>query len=112
MCNIVRKYWQYSKEIGKNKTGLGRWLWLRIERNNDINTTVIAAYSPYNSRKKLLSIYTQQMRYCNNKIINGCAKEKLRVDLLAFIKSCRGKGDIIILILDGNENMQTSKLSN
>ena len=41
--------------------------------------------------------------------INECPKEKFRKKLLEFIKLRKFKGDKIILMLDGNENMQTRK---
>ena len=40
---------------------------------------------------------------------HGCTKDKFRTDLLAFIKLHNNKGDKIIIMLDGNENMQTWK---
>ena len=40
---------------------------------------------------------------------HGCTKDKFRTDLLAFIKLCKNNRDKIVLMLDGNENMQIGK---
>ena len=54
-----------------------------------------------------VSTYVQQKRYWDINSCPGCAKDKFRTDLLAFIKLRKNKGDKIIIMLDGNENMQT-----
>ena len=61
---MMERYVQYVKEKGKYSTGLGRWYWVRIQGNNEISTTVIAAYLPCWDRKiSMLFTYTQQKRY-------------------------------------------------
>ena len=75
---LMEKYGQYPKTMDKYEKGLGRWSWLRIEGNNEINTKVIVAYSPCKPRKSsLLYTYAQQKRYWNIRGFHGCAKEKL-----------------------------------
>ena len=51
------------------------------------------------------------MKYLNIKGINICVEEKFRFDLLDFIKSCRGKADRILLMLEEKENVQIGNLS-
>ena len=51
------------KKWKKNRTGLGRWTWIRIEGNNEIKTTVITVYSPCKTRKQsYYSTYAQQKK--------------------------------------------------
>ena len=33
---VKEQYRQYVKEMGQDRTGLGRWTWKRIEGNNEI----------------------------------------------------------------------------
>ena len=77
----METYKQFSKEMGKDKTGLGRWLWLRIKRNGGF------AYSSCKSKKmSLLQIYAQYMRYWKLQGIEVCAKDKILTGLLALIE--------------------------
>ena len=50
---MKEQYLQYVREMGKNKAGLGRWTWLRIEGNNNIKTTVIIACLSCKPRKQV-----------------------------------------------------------
>ena len=59
----------------------------------------------------LLSTYSQHIRYWKIQGITVCAREKFRIDLVTFMKYCRAKGGIIILILNENEIIQTGKLA-
>ena len=71
---------KYSKEIRKDETGLGKWLWFNLEENNVINTTIISTHFQCKPRKlSLLSIYSQHMRCWKLQRITVCAKEKLEL---------------------------------
>ena len=64
-------------KLWSRKKGLGRWSWLRIEGNNEINTIVIVAYFSWKPREiSLLSTYAQQQKYWTNSI-HGCTKDFL-----------------------------------
>ena len=82
-------------------------MWLRIEGNSDIKTIFITVYLPCKPKKQVIFLHMHN----NNKnwdinSYHGCTKDKFRTDLLAFIKLHKNKGDKIILMLDGNENIQ------
>ena len=98
--------------MGKDGTGLGRRTWIRIEGNNEIKTTVITVYSPCKPRKHgYYSTFAQQKGYWTINGIKECSRENFRKYPLEFIKLCKYKEDKIILMLDGNENIHTRKLT-
>ena len=98
--------------MGKDETSLGRWSWIHIDGNNCIKTTVITAYSPCKPRQhSYYSTFSQKQRYLNINGINECPKINLRKGVLDFIELRKSKRDKIVLMLDGNKNMQTGKLA-
>ena len=99
-------------ENGLDPTGLGRWSWIQLTGDNEINTTVISEYSPCKPRKhSLLSTYAQQTIYWKLQGIGICAEDKCRLDIISFVRSVRVKGDMVVLMIDGNENMRNGKLA-
>ena len=88
----MEKYGKYVKEKGKDPTGLVRWSWIKILKNNEITTTVVSTYLPCRARKtSMLSKYAQQKKYWLLKGVDTCQRKKSGEDLIEFITLKKGK---------------------
>ena len=91
---MIECYNQYVKDMGKDKTKLGKWSWIRIEGSNNIETTVITAQSPRKPRQQsYYSTFAQQQRYFIMNGINDYPNINFRRGLLDFIELRKSKGE-------------------
>ena len=97
-------------EMGKDETGLGRWCWMKLT-GQLVSTRVIVAYQPCVTRKLATSAtLSQQKRYWRSNGNYTCPRKLFRSQLLAQLRTWRDQGDKLLLMLDGNENMQQGPL--
>ena len=95
---------------GFDKTGLGRWSWIKIMSKGGVTTRIITAYCPCTGNLDQPStVYAQQKQYFLSKNIDFCPRELFCRDLSSFITSCSNKGDQIILCADLNEDTTQTK---
>ena len=78
IISMMEFYSPYVEETGTDKTGLGRWSWIKLKGNNNLRTIFISAYMPCKPRKQsMLSNYAQQERYWRMNGVEMCAKKNV-----------------------------------
>ena len=73
---------------GKDKTGLGRWVFMTLRGSDGIVTRIVCGYNPCNSRKKATrSSYQQQRRFFITKEKDRtCPRKRFKIDLITQLK--------------------------
>ena len=107
-------------EMGKDETGLGRWVWMVF----DTGTTrrrIVSAYQPSVpstlkgrriNLKAGVKVYEQQHRYYRTK--NYHIKDPVHnfdTNLLALLSLWRLQGEEVLLMIDLNENIHTGNFA-
>ena len=95
---------------GCDTTGLGRWSWISIRGARGGVTRVLTAYQPVRARKGHSTVYSQHRRYFRRIRREGCPRDFFKRDLLHLLRQWRAQGDRLIVMMDGNENMNDGKL--
>ena len=98
---------------GKDSTGLGRWSWMLFHGKEGIRTRIISAYCPvYSQEKRLSTVYSQQGRWLRRfRKTNECPRKVFIEDLSTFVGACRSRHERVVLIIDANDDVRTSQLS-
>jgi hypothetical protein len=97
---------------GYDDTLLGRWSWTTFKGKNNHLLTVIAAYRPNPPSAGVMGTYAQQAKYFNSIERDVCPREAFVIDLSNQIQKLQEAGHLIILMLDGNEDMRHGNLAN
>lgn len=99
-----------TRASGADETGLGRWSWLQLEGHNNHRIRVISAYNPCRtSTKQFATVYAQHKRYFLSKYKDVCPRQQFRIDLCNQCKKWIDNGELIILLIDCNENLNEMK---
>ena len=71
---------------GYNKTGLGRWSWIKFSGKDSVTTRIITAYCPCKgSLNQPTTVYAQQKRYFLSQEIECCPRENF--DMISLSSS-------------------------
>ena len=98
---------------GVDSSGLGRWMWICLEGRLNTLASYIAAYQPCRNEKDVVSTWNQHIRYFSDKGIQSPNPRDIFDDnLIALLWIMLRNGDNVILGIDMNEDVQTSKLAN
>ncbi len=97
---------------GNDETGLGRWVWTRLRGKHGHNLIIITAYRPNPPSAGVMGAYAQQAKYFNSIGRNACPRKAFLTDLALDINKFKTEGCHIIVMLDGNEDMQRGQVSN
>ena len=101
----------YVTEQGADEEGLGRWSWMKFTGKNVI-TRVVVAYIPCITRKQAVqATMAQHRRYWKLQGEKQCSRKLMRQALVQKLKEWRNQGEKLILLIDGNENMEGGILS-
>jgi hypothetical protein len=95
--------------FGNNKSGLGRWTWQMLRGKQGRQVRVVTAYCPVKNETGIGSTWNQHQYYANCNNIQGNPHERWIKDLTSKILSWREAGDSIILMVDLNDDVNTSK---
>ncbi len=97
----------YTRKVGKDEEGLGRWSWILFGGSKDHKTRIITAYNP--CKNKIVhsgTSYQQQRQYFVTKKKDlTCPLIMFRQQLIKQLKKWRAEGDKILLFMDHNEHV-------
>ena len=92
---------------GRDPSGLGRWSWMKL-KGPEFNVRIISAYRPVlNTGPE--TVYSQHERYFHQKQ-NEDPREDILQSLHSTISDWTQQGDHIILCMDANEDVQSTRL--
>ena len=89
-----------------DKSGLGRWTWMRIQGRQGQATSVISAYRPCRNKSSRGSVHEQHQSHWDNKGRYECPIKIFDQDLKQLIKSRLQANDHVILGVDANEDVR------
>ena len=104
---------QYNFEYSrKDDTGLGRWVSMVLQGQNDIVTRIVCAYNPYHNNKKgSRTMYQQHCCYFITKEKGRtCPRKRFRQDLEKKLTTWRENGKRLIVCMDANKNIYTKSI--
>jgi hypothetical protein len=91
---------------GQDPTGLGRWVWTRIQGATDYNTSIFSAYRP--SLSSSAGVHTVSAQHDRHLGAHSKApRTQFLLDLADDIRSRQEHGDHIILGIDINEDVRS-----
>jgi hypothetical protein len=112
----------FVQETGVDRTGLGRWSWIKVGTGN-YSTWIDSAYQLCNSTtvwtstldpsgkmKRSQTVWAQHVHYFWKKGIFHNPRKAFRRQLIMQLKHWQAKGDKKILFADLNENVYTGQL--
>ena len=91
---------------GRDPTGLGRWVWVRLRGYDNRMITVVSAYRPCYNITDDNSTYAQHLHYNDMKRprpILTCPRDNILTDLEVDLAKFHEQGDQIHLTMDTNE---------
>ncbi len=101
------------RKVGRDKSGLGRWSWLRFRGKNNITMVIISAYRPCKPSRQSAgtnTTYAQHIRYLDAMGDDRNPRQAFLEDLAEEIESLQGNADQIILMMDCNEDIQSETI--
>jgi hypothetical protein len=94
---------------GSDPTGLGRWVWTRLEGSDGFHTRLVSAYRPcIPSSQGAGTVWEQHRRFFGE--IDRDPRQALLDDLKVEIVAWQLTGDVIVLGMDANEDVRSRKL--
>ena len=88
---------------GSDPTGMGRWSWMLFKGKNGHATRIVTAYFPnVVNRRKLESVYGQQVSFLSGQSIDVCPREFMISELIIALQDWRAAGEKLLLITDAN----------
>ena len=99
---------------GKDKTKLGRWLWMEFSGRDEHVTRIYTAYRPCankSAESQNTTVYDQQDRYIRAHSINKTPREMFDCDLHEEILHQMQRKNIVIM-LDANEDVENGEFNN
>ena len=97
---------------GADKTSMGRWVWTLLSGKNSVKLRVISGYQPnldYNDRRG--TVFSQQEQYLRSHNNNRNPQRAFVKDLEAQLDLWMREGNLIIIGLDANDNVQTGPVN-
>ena len=100
------------EHLGKDDTGLGRWVSMVLQGEDGIVTRIVCCYNPcYNSKAGSRTTYQQQRRYfIRVEKDRTCPRKRFREDLAKQLSKWREQGERLIVCMDANENIYTKRI--
>ena len=95
---------------GKDSTGLGRWVWIRIQGKEGHTTRLVSAYRPCQS-DGAGSVYRQHQRILSAGGDHRLPLDAFREDLTAEIINWKIDGDHLVIGMDANEDVRAGDIS-
>ena len=95
------------KSSGKDNTGLGRWVYMTLQRGDGIVTRIVCGYNSCNSgTKATCSSYQQQRRhFITRKRDRTSPRTRFKTDLITQLKEWRRKGNRLIVCMGVNKDI-------
>ena len=90
-----------TSEDGADKSGLGRWSWIKLKGKNTCVTRVVTVYSPSGSGTGPSTVYSQHLAHLQSDPIASFWK-----DLGQEITEWQENGEQLVLMGDWNEDVQ------
>ena len=99
---------------GMDKTGLGRWCWIRLRGCCNIFTRFVTAYRPCKNTKSIRGAWGQQVNYYRNKsnIRNPDPRKIFDEEFCKELDVWHELGDNLVIGIDVNDDAQHSQLAN
>ena len=99
---------------GKDKSGLGRWCWIRIRGCNNVFTRFITAYRPCKNKKSMQGCWGQHVNYYRNKfnIRNPDPRKIFDKYFCKELDVWHELGDNLVIGIDVNDDAQQSHFAN
>jgi hypothetical protein len=91
---------------GEDKTGLGRWVWMRYKGKGGMHLRVVGAYRPNSKGEGENTVYMQHQRYLLVQKDPRDSQMAFHQDLEQAIKTWSAVGDHIVIALDANDDLQ------
>ena len=91
-------------EEGKDKRGLGRWLWTRYRGASGLVLRVVMGYRPVKNIQGTKSVWSQQKTYFESIGIDTCPTQMFLSDLSEEIQEWMNSGDQVVVAMDANHN--------
>ncbi|CAJ1933130.1 unnamed protein product, partial [Cylindrotheca closterium] len=117
-ATLLHKVARRAKSGGNDKTGLGRFSWIKIQgrdiRQQESQTDgplagpldlVVSAYRPNKEGTNAGSVWNSQRNYWLSKGVTMDPRDKLTLDLVDLINQWKAEGCEILLGLDANEDV-------
>lgn len=96
---------------GYDLSKLGRWIWTCYRGRNNTSLRIFSAYRPTLPQGSPFTVYAQQRQRLLQLNDPRCPRKAFLEDIQHDINIAQEEGDAIILLLDGNENMNSGPLS-
>jgi hypothetical protein len=93
------------KDRGQDPTGLGRGTWINLKGRNNRWLRIYTVYRPAIPTGGPFTVCAQHRNVLSQINDEWCPREAFFEDLCADITAAKQKGDLIIVLLDGNESM-------
>ena len=74
-------------EKGVDPRGLGRWAWTRYKGRDGVALRVVAAYRPVLNKEGIMSVWSQQRSFFNDRNEDRCPRDLFTADLCQEIES-------------------------
>ena len=95
-------------EMGRDISGLGRWVWSLYRGKNNIRVRVLVLYFPPKpSDPGSHTVYTQQKQYLRQSGVNTCPRDQLLCDLTTVLQKWISDGEQVIVMADTNEDISS-----
>jgi hypothetical protein len=106
ICDVVT-------EVGKDDSGLGRWVWLRLHSTGGPTTYIVSAYFPHRTRSQGSSHTVEYQHSLYYQSIGDFRPPPIifTEDLLHLLRPWRESGHKIILSMDANQHVYTGPIS-
>jgi hypothetical protein len=98
-------------ESGQDNSGLGRWVWTRYQGTGGRMLRVVTAYRCVKNTTGATSVWSQQTLFLNSLGIDDDPRERFIDDLHAEIIKWIELGDLLVIGLDLNESVVSSRFS-
>ena len=91
---------------GSDPSGLGRWVWMRLEGKSHHHLRIVSAYRPVDSTGPG-TVYEQHLRFFATKFRRINPRTAFYEDLFEEITKWKEAGDHLIIGIDANEDVRT-----
>jgi hypothetical protein len=98
-------------EHGSDPTGLGRWTSTQYRGKGQVRLRFISAYCPNRNEQGAATVWTQHKMYFEEKLSGKDPIDAFYEDLTKAIEQWLREGDQLVLMLDLNDDIQTSPLT-
>ena len=97
---------------GKDKSGLGRWVWTLFAGKNQTKLRIISGYRPNpDSSDKTGSVYSQHERHLRSIHDDRNPRRAFSADLKDALETWKNEGNLVIIGMDANDNVRTGDVN-